>query len=62
MTVSCLNRTDVSSDKDMGIINRQKPPRAMREVKSSPTGVDWQMIRTMRESGRYREDYWIRAT
>jgi len=56
MAVSCINQTDASADEDMGITNRRRPTRVIREVKSSPTGVDWQMIRTVRESGRYKED------
>ena len=56
MTVSYLNQTDVSTDEDMGTINKQRPVRVIREVKSSPAGVDWRMIRTIRESGRYKED------
>jgi hypothetical protein len=56
MAVSCINQTDASTDEDMGTTNRQRPIRVIREVKSSPAGVDWQMIRTVRESGRYKED------
>lgn len=56
MTVSYINQTDVSADRDTGSTNRQRPARVIREVKSSPAGVDWQMIRTIRESGRYKED------
>ncbi len=56
MTVSYINQTDVSADEDMGTINKQRAVRVIREVKSSPAGVDWQMIRTMRENGRYKED------
>ena len=56
MAVSYINQTDASADEDMGNTNRQRPTRVIREVKSSPAGVDWQMIRTIRESGRYKED------
>jgi hypothetical protein len=56
MTVSYINQTDVSADEDMGATNRQRAVRVIREVKSSPAGVDWQMIRTMRENSRYKED------
>ncbi len=56
MAVSYINQTDTSANEDMGTTNRQRPIRVIREVKSSPTGVDWQMIRTIRESGRYKED------
>ena len=56
MTVSCINHTDALADEDMNTINRQRLARVFREVKSSPAGVDWQMIRTIRESGRYKED------
>ena len=56
MAVFCVNQTDVSADGDMNTTNRQRLARVVREVKSSPAGVDWQMIRTIRESGRYKED------
>jgi hypothetical protein len=56
MAVSYIDQTDVSADEDIGTINKQRPARVIREVKSSPAGVDWQMIRTIRESGRYKED------
>jgi hypothetical protein len=56
MAISYINQADVSADEDMGATNRQRPTRVIREVKSSPVGVDWQMIRTMRKSGRYKED------
>ena len=56
MTVPCINQTDASADEDMNSINRQRVARVVREVKSSPAGVDWQMIRAIRESGRYKED------
>ncbi len=49
MAVSYINQTDVPADEDMGTINRQRPTRVVIEVKSSPAGVDWQMIRTVRE-------------
>ncbi len=56
MAVSYINQTNASADEDMGTIDKQRPTRVVREVKSSPAGVDWQMIRTIRQSGRYKED------
>ena len=56
MAVSYINQTDVPADEDMVTTSKQRPTRVIREVRSSPAGVDWQMIRTIRESGRYKED------
>jgi hypothetical protein len=54
MAISYINQTDVSADEDMGTINRQRPTRVITEVKSSPAGVDWQMIRIVRAGGGTR--------
>jgi len=43
-------------EKQMKIVNKQKTSdKVISRAKSSPVGVDWQMIRLMKESARNRK-------
>ena len=55
MTVSYLEAADTKAHKDIDIASKQRS-LMVSEWESSPSGVDWEMIRSMRRIGRYKED------
>ena len=56
MTVSCLKHIEITADKCKET-NSKKRANNLKVMgwKSSPAGIDWQMIRSMREAARRKK-------
>ncbi len=57
MTVSYLEEVDAKAHRDIDIASEQRSDSLIvSEWKSSPSGVDWEMIRSMRKITQRKED------